>query len=213
MKRALCLGALAMLCLGASAWGGGMGLPCCNHGIHCIVPPPPACPDCREPCARRLCLTCCGSDHAHQLVERLCTCDDCCGRIKAARKLGCRLHADFCHDPQVLSALVHALHCDPCWEVRREAAWSIAMQGARTDYGVLALYLASKIDPHFLVRDRANDALDILIVCRRNCFKELFADADAWMKKNLKGKYKPADCHRLDELYMSRGIVGSAPCQ
>src|SRR5207249_5284429 len=114
----------------------------------------------------------------------------CCDRIRAAEKLGSRLHADFCCDPEVLSALVRALHCDACWEVRKTAAWSIARQKARTEEGVLALYLASKLDPHFLVRDAATDALGILLVCRRACFKDVFGHGDE-MIKTLRGHYKP----------------------
>jgi len=59
----------------------------------------------------------------------------------------------------------------------------------------MALYLASKIDPHYLVRDAANDALGVLIVCRRACYTEVFAAADA-LAKQLKGKYRPGgpDC-------------------
>jgi hypothetical protein len=79
---------------------------------------------------------------------------------------------------------------DPCWEVRRAAAWSIAYQKARTEEGVLALYLASKLDPHYLVRDAATDALSILLVCRRECFKDVFARGDE-LAKALQGKYRP----------------------
>jgi hypothetical protein len=114
----------------------------------------------------------------------------CCDRIKAAEKLGCRLTVDFCCNPEVLGALAQALQCDSCWEVRVAAAWSIAHQNARTNLGVMSLYLASKLDPHYLVRDAAKDALDVLLVCRRDCFKDLFATLDE-LAKTLKGHYKP----------------------
>src|SRR5437588_400219 len=84
-----------------------------------------------------------------------------CERIKAVKKLGHRLHADFCCDPAVLETLIAALQCDKCWEVRRAAAWAIQSQNARTEEGVLALYIASKLDPHYLVRVAAAEALDI----------------------------------------------------
>jgi hypothetical protein len=128
------------------------------------------------------------------LISELSSCE-CCERIRAAQKLGHRLHADFCCNPEVLSALAHALACDSCWEVRVAAAWGIQRQGARVDEGVLALYLASKLDPHYMVRDAATDALGILLVCRRECFRDLFARADAWAAAN-KGRYKPGspDC-------------------
>jgi hypothetical protein len=192
MKRLLCLSAAALLGLASSALGDPFA--CCNHGIHCICPPED-CPDCSCPCDHRFHLPSPGrSERAHKLIEQLSS-DCACDRIKAAGRLGCRLHADFCCDPEVLSALVHALQCDPCWEVRKAAAWAIAYQGARTEQGVMALYLASKIDPHYLVRDAANDALGVLIVCRRGCFTEVFAAADA-LAKQLKGKYRPGgpDC-------------------
>jgi hypothetical protein len=114
----------------------------------------------------------------------------CCDRIKAAENLGSRIHADFCCVPEVLSALTNALANDPCWEVRKAAAWSIAGQKARTEEGVMALYLASKLDPHYLVRDAATDALGVLLVCRQECFKDLFAHGDELVKA-LRGKYRP----------------------
>jgi hypothetical protein len=129
------------------------------------------------------------SAHAHKLIDLLCH-GDCCDRIKAADKLGCKLHADWCCDGEVLTALVGALACDPCWRVRRAAAWSLMLQTARTEQAVLALHLASKLDPHYLVRARAAEALDVLLLCRRECFKELLAQGDELVKQ-LRGKYKP----------------------
>jgi hypothetical protein len=66
------------------------------------------------------------------------------------------------------------------------------MQGARTQYTVLALYLASKCDHHYMVRDRAKEALDQLLLCNRQCYKELFASADAAVKK-LRPYYNPTE--------------------
>jgi hypothetical protein len=129
------------------------------------------------------------SEKAHRLIDQLAH-GACCARIKAAKKLGCRLHADFCCAPEVLAALARALQCDSCWEVRRAAAWSIAMQDARVPVGVLALYVASKLDPHYLVRDKATEALGILLLCRESCFKTLLANADELVKR-LRGKYRP----------------------
>ena len=111
----------------------------------------------------------------------------------------------------MLSALIHALQCDPCWEVRKAAAWSIASQQARTPAGVLSLYHASKLDPHYLVRDAAADALGVFLVCRRECFKDLFAQADE-MVKTLPGKYKPGspECCQLAEDFLGGcGVVAS----
>ena len=120
---------------------------------------------------------------------------NCCERIKAAEKLGSRFHADFCCNPEVLEALVGALQCDPCWEVRKAAAWSIMLQGARTEEGVLALYIASKTDPHYMVRTEAAQALDILTVCCDPCYADLYKRADDLIKQ-LKAKgYKPGSAN------------------
>jgi len=210
MKRILCLSALTLVGLVSSALGGGH-LACLNCGIHCICPPE-ECPDCSNPCDRWFHhCSCRKSEQARKFIDQL-SGECCCDRIKAAHHLGSRLHADFCCDPEVLTALVHALQCDPCWEVRATAAWSIAYQGARTDQGVMALYLASLLDPHYMVRDAANDALGVLLVCRRACFKDVFAAADD-LAKQLKGKYKPGgpDCAILFDTCQSFHGAHPAP--
>jgi hypothetical protein len=186
MKRILTFTAAALLGLANSAWAGGLFCGWCPS-TQCMVPPPPSCPDCSCPCEHRLSL--CVADKSCKYIEGLHACD-CCTRIKAARKLGNRLCADFCKNPEVLSALVQALQMDSCWEVREAAAWSIMLQNARVEEGILALYIASKLDPHYLVRYKANEALDILLLCRRACYKDQFASADDLIKK-LRGKYKP----------------------
>jgi HEAT repeats len=188
MKRSLTLVALALLGLQGAARA--EVLDCLNHGVHCMCPSP-TCPDCSGPCEHRLHLCTCHKQAAAQkLIEQLgstCTCD----RLHAAEKLGCRLHADFCCSPEILGALIHALQCDPCWEVRKAAAWAIAYQRARVEAGVMALYLASKLDPHFLVRSAATDALAVVLVGRDSCFKETFARADALIKTFPGGRYRP----------------------
>jgi hypothetical protein len=195
MQRICLLSLSALLALAAPGWA---GLPCLGcPGPNCLPIPCPTCPDCSCPCDHRLHLTPFGSRHAQGFIEHL-GCGDCCERIKAAQKLGSRLHADFCDDPAVLGALIAALHCDPCWEVRRAAAWSIAMQGARTHDGVLALYVQSKIDPHYLVRTRAAEALDILTVCRAECFTDVYTEGDSLVKALKAAKYAPGpDCPAL----------------
>jgi hypothetical protein len=212
MKRILCL-ATVMLLGGATPSWAITPFVCLNHGIHCICPPPPDCEDCSCPCDHGFHFCSCKrSEHAHKLIDEL-NSACCCDRIKAAEKLGSRLHADFCCDPEVLAALSHALLCDTCWEVRRAAAWGIAGQKARTNLGVMSLYISSKIDPHYLVRDAATDALTELLVCRRNCFRETFAQADA-MVKTLKGKYRPGnpDCiHLFDDCLSGCGMAPAMP--
>lgn len=170
---------------------------------HCIVPPPPFCPKCTGPCDKcRLCL--CPAWHAKETyvwIDRLMRCTNAQARRTAADKLGCRWHADFCQTPQVLTSLIAALHCDACWEVRRVAATSLRQQNARTPSAILALYIASKLDPHYLVRERANESIDILLALQRPCYKQLFKDADELIKK-LRGKYKPGshDCQTIYSL-------------
>jgi hypothetical protein len=110
-------------------------------------------------------------------------CGDCCVRIRAAKKLGHKLNGNFCCNAELLPALLQALLCDPCWEVRRAAAWSITSQGARTQVAVVALYISSKLDHHYMVRDQAETALDILTLCRKPCYKELYKAADALIKE------------------------------
>jgi hypothetical protein len=150
-------------------------------------------------------------------MDQLCHGACCCERIRAAEKLGHRCHADACCDPDIIPALVHALQDDPCWEVRKAAAWSIAYQGVRGKYAVLALYLASTLDPHYLVRDGAASALDILIVCRRSCpdYKELFEAADELIKEVRSRKlYKPGDSPfslNFEGLCARSGLVAAEP--
>jgi hypothetical protein len=156
-----------------------------------MVPPPPNCPNCTCPCEHGLHF--CSQwkcEHARKLIDELGDCD-CCDRIRAVKKLGHRLHADFCCDPSVLDALIASLQCDKCWEVRRAAAWSIQKQNARTEEGVLALYIASKLDPHYLVRVAAAEALDILTIKNRECFTETLKQGDDLIKQLKKQGYKP----------------------
>jgi hypothetical protein len=156
-----------------------------------------------------------GKEHAEKLICTL-TSGDCCERVKAAKSLGCRMHADFCTNPEVLAALIHALQCDCCWEVRKAAAWAIFEQDARVPQGVVALYLAAKIDPHYMVRADAAEALDILIRCRKNCYKDMFAAADA-LAKRIKPYYKPTDgrcVNLLNEFCASFGTqAGAVPVE
>src|SRR5262245_4803639 len=134
MKYTLTAALTVLLGLAASSvWAAGT---CCK-GCKCIEPPPPSCPDCSDPCCKWRLPTLYGPDHASCLISQLCS--ECCKeRIKAAKKLGCTVHADYCCNPAVLDALVRALLCDTCWEVRAAAAWAITHQKARTEEGVLA---------------------------------------------------------------------------
>jgi hypothetical protein len=189
MKRLFLLTVTALLGLATSAWAG--GFLCLSCGDHCMVPPPPRCPDCRCPCEHGLHF--CSQwqcDHARKLMDELASCD-CCERIKTVKKLGHRLHADFCCDPSVLETLIATLQCDKCWEVRRAAAWAIQHQNARTEQGVLALYIASKLDGHYLVRVAAAEALDILTIKNPECFADTLKGGDDLVKQLKKQGYKP----------------------
>jgi hypothetical protein len=209
MRRIVPLALLGLLGLAAHGWA---GCPLCNCCPDCKPIPCPECPDCGPPCEHRLRLNFCdrSEDYIATLRSIGCTgpagcagaagcgtggCGEngstCCERIHAAKELGCRLHADFCCNPEVLDALIGALNCDPCWEVRRAAAWAIAMQDARTDQGLLALYISSKMDPHYMVRVRAAEALDILTRCRAACYKDLYKRGDDLIKELKKAGYKP----------------------
>jgi hypothetical protein len=182
----------ALLGLAAASRAG--VLPCRNCGQQCNPIPCPDCPDCSGPCEHRLSLTPFGSCHAEKLVAELSSCE-CCVRIKAVKKLGSRVHADFCSEPCVLNALLSALLCDECWEVRRHAAWSLMLQGARTEPALVALYISSKLDPHYMVRVRAAEALDLLTLCRKECYKGLFEQTDALVKTLRDQKFVPGREH------------------
>jgi HEAT repeat protein len=196
MRRTILIAAAALLGLTAAARADGLGLHSCCPTCYPI--PCPECPDCSCPCDHRLPITLFGAEHAQCLIEALQN-GNACERLKAVQKLGHRLHADFCCNPCVLEALVCALECDPCWEVRRAAAWAIFSQGARTEDGVLALYIASKADTHYLVRDRAAEALGILTLCRAACYKELYERGDKIVKYLKDNKWRPGadNCREL----------------
>jgi hypothetical protein len=167
---------------------------CCKP--HCTIPPPPRCPNCcADPCDHRLNLCAfCSDTHVPALLDELHS-KDYCKRLKAVEKLGCRLHADICRQPPVLDALLHALQCDSCWEVRRAAAWALFGQRARTDPVVLALYISSRLDPHYMVRTRAAEALDLLTLGRFECYQEMYKAADQLMRVLRSKGYQPGrDC-------------------
>lgn len=189
MKRILILTAALVSLTATQAWAAGL---CCGNKCSCITPPCPSCPDCSCPCDKCRMPAIYGSEHTQKLIDTLCN-GDCCERIHAAKKLGHPMHADFCKCPEVLNALIKAMQCDTCWEVRREAALALAHQKARVPQAVVALYIASKLDHHYMVRDGAITALDIMLVCRRECFKDDFAAADKLIVK-IRKDYDPTNC-------------------
>jgi hypothetical protein len=207
MKRILGLSAAALLSWTAAADAGFFCHKCA--GDHCKpMPPTPPC-DCGDPCAEgHHHCSAWKSKRAHKLLEELCA-EDCCTRIHAARKLAHRFNGDFCCDCDILPALVKALLSDPCWEVRRAAAWAIAMQGARTEFALIALYVSSRTDAHYLVRDRAQEAFDQLILCRRECYKKLFLATDALVAQLRIEKIRPGR-DKADVLINGLHVVAAA---
>jgi hypothetical protein len=187
MKRILCLSAAVVL--GWVSQSPATGL-CHNCGSHCKDQPPPYTPDCSEGCHGKHKCTCKKSARTQKLLEDLCA-EDCCTRIKAARHLGHRWEADYCCNPEVVDALVKALLSDCCWRVREAAAWSLFKQDARTEYVLVALYVSSRRDAHYLVRVRAAEAIDELILCRKECYKKLFKATDALITQLEIEKVRP----------------------
>lgn len=190
MKRILYLPLAALLVLAPAAHAGHL-FSCCNAGIHCTVPPV-ECPDCADACPHCLCLPW-QSACAEKLIDQLGHAECSCERIKAADKLGCRLYANWGCTPEIVDALVGALECDTCWEVRQAAGWSLALQGARTQYVVLALYMASRLDHNYRVRDTARQALTVLVPCNlETCYGKVFLSVDQ-AAKQLRPYYNPTN--------------------
>ncbi len=207
MRRLLILALPVVLVLAASARA---GLPCSSCKTRCIEPPEDN-PRCPCPCEKRLKLCPFDKGHANKYLEKLNCEETCCVRIKAVKKLGSRLHADFCDDPEVLEALISTLFYDPCWLVRREAAWSIFRQRAYTDEALLALYISSKLDPHVLVRARAAEALDILTLCRYKCYKCLYTFGDKVIVELRAKKFIPGRCDAREKYALVNFVALGAP--
>ncbi len=195
MNRTSILLALGILvCTGFSVRAGDN---CCEKCCHCMQPKE-YCPDCGDPCSKCRLPALFGPAHQQKLLDQADSCSA-CQRNHAVHKLGSPLHADFCDNPEVLDSLIRSLQCDTCWVVRKNAAWAICHQKARVPYAVVALYLASLLDPHYLVRDAATQALDILILCRKDCYRDLFKATDE-LAKQLKSSYQPTkgQCISMD---------------
>lgn len=193
---------LGLLTVAPHAWAGPPAGLCKGR---CLLPPPPLCLDCPDPCAHRLRLTVFPVSHGQTLIAQLSD-PSWCVRQRAAQKLGCRLHADFCCDPAVLHALLSALSCDPCWHVRRAAAAALEGQGASTPDALLFLYVCSRLDPHYLVRDRAVRAIDVLTAPAVPCYKTLFETGDKLITELRKQSYRPGSekCHLIFALACAR---------
>jgi hypothetical protein len=207
--RRYCYTLLALLSVGGLGRALATGH-CCKD--YCTVAPPSSCPDCPCPCQHRHALLVFGPKDAHKYLDKLLGCDTtCCERIKAVKKLGCRLHADFCKDPDVLVALTDVLLFDPCWEVRRTAAWSIFGQRAYTHEALLALYVSRNLDPHYMVRQRATEAQELLTLCRSACYKSLYAYGDALVKELRKQGYKAGEKNAREAFVTAVELASTEP--
>jgi HEAT repeat len=205
--RICMLSAVTLLAVGQSARS--IGFVCCNKGIHCICPPPECCPDC-TPCEGHHFRYPGQAERAETYIKQL-QCECCCDRIEAARKFWHRWNGDVCCDPAVEPALLHALLCDTCWEVRRAAASALLFQHDNQPQAVVALFVSNKLDHHYMVRTKSGEALDIVLLCRRACFKDLFGDMGKQLLAALaKAGFRPgtANCmFIMDQCTAACGIA------
>lgn len=206
MRRALAVAVLALGWMAGSLLAGSHK----RRGDGCTLPSQ-HCPDCSGPCdhCRLPAFLHGGTEHVQELLEDLASGDD-CERQQIVRKLGCQFHADFCANPEVLETLIGILLGDPCWQVRREAAWAIYGQDAHTDAAVLALYISSKLDPQYMVRARSTEALEIVTHCRQRCFAELYRSGDVLIKELRAANYQPGKSSCRVQL-VSGGAAVAAP--
>ncbi len=188
MRRMRALTAWSLVVLAVSGEAG----PACPVGLVRAPRCEPApCPHCSCPCCHRPCwLALCRGGRVRKLIEEL-RCARTWRRILAARKLGCRVDADCWAYPQVGDALIEALLCDGCSEVRQAAAESIRVQNGGSDAGILALYLASRLDPHPGVRTSAAEALAVLARNRGPSSGPLFLSGDLLVRQLQEVHYRP----------------------
>jgi hypothetical protein len=186
MKRISALALAAMLLSAPIAWGW------CLNCTKVRPMPPQACGPCPEGCRHGLVPGLAPMAHVYAKIDVLANDCNFAHRVCAAEWLGCCLHADACRDPEVMDALFAALQCDKAWEVRRAAAIAIRHQHLICRNALMALYIASKTDPHFTVRFKAAESLDILTVpYAPACFKDLRTQGDLLVVELRKGGYRP----------------------
>jgi hypothetical protein len=133
--------------------------------------------------------------HTAKAVEQL---QDCRphDRSMAVCKLGCCLYTNPACHPEVVPALITSLQCDGAYQVRVKAAWAIAFQNIANQCGWTALYVSSQLDPHWLVRDTASNALKVIETQLDPSIIAAWKTRGNALAKQWKGKYKPGkpDC-------------------
>jgi hypothetical protein len=79
---------------------------------------------------------------------------------------------------------------------------------------VVALFVSSKLDHHYLVRAKSGEALDIVLLCRRPCFNDLFGDVGKQLLAALvKAGFRPgtANCmYIMDQCAAACGIAAES---
>jgi HEAT repeats len=190
MKRISVVALAALLMSAPVAWGW------CLNCTRVRPIPPEACGPCPDQCKHGffppLSRKCAVEDKIHVLY----TDPNFAHRVCAVEWLGCCMHDDACADPEVMEALFAALQCDPAWEVRRAGAIAIRHQHLLCRTALMALYIAAKTDPHFTVRLKSAESLDILTVpYPPSCFKDMRKQGDALIVELRRAGYKPGSEH------------------
>jgi hypothetical protein len=186
MKRISALALTAMLLSAPATWGW------CINLTRVRPIPPEACGPCPEGCRHGLNLALWPKAHVAQKIATLQTDPNFAHRVCAVEWLGCCLHADACRDCEVMDAIFAALQCDPAWEVRRAAAIAVRHQHLICPGALMALYIATKTDPHFTVRFKAAESLDILTVpYPPACFRDMQKQGDLLVAELRKQGYRP----------------------
>ena len=106
-------------------------------------------------------------------------------------KLGCRWYTNAACREEVVTALITSLQCDGSYEVRVKAAWAIAFQRLANQCGWTALYVSSRLDPHWLVRDTSANALKVIETQLEPDIIRAWKTRGDGLVKEWKNKYTP----------------------
>jgi hypothetical protein len=72
-----------------------------------------------------------------------------------------------------------------------KAAWAIAFQNLSNQCGWTALYVSSRLDPHWLVRDTSANAMKVLETRLEPDVIKAWKARGAELVRQYQGKYKP----------------------